>query len=1446
MRPPSTTVKTLRSFLACLMAIVLSVGLTPAMPREASATEGDTAAEASVRSTDWQRIDECEWRIDDAGCLTIQPAKRATGNLEVNFDSYSEPEYAWPWHNERDNIASIIIEKGVNGKGSLESIFEDCRNLTSIDLSGLDTSSVTDMGYMFAGCESLTDLDVSGFDTSSVTDMRFMFYSCSSLTLLGLSGLDMSNVTNVRGMFYLCSGLTSIDLSGLDTSNVTDMSSMFGHCYGLTLLDLSGLDTSNVTDMSFMFGRCSSLTSIDLSGLDTSNVTSMGSMFDSCSSLTLLNLSGLDMSNVKIMQSMFEGCSGLTSLDLSGLDMSNVTNMKSMFLGCDNLVSLDFSDVELNDNTWIYAPSAFGRCYNLAKVSFSAKSSAIADELPSPDPIYIFGADGDWYNTAGEAFYRVPSGVADTYYASKSLIPDAPPEEPEGVISHITEVAACELSSLYGLVDEWHPDEFNGESVQSSIDIISYADEPIWNGQTVKRSDLVEQELSSWTVEAANTDPFSVVVSKDGKCIVAFGDNREFSLKSDVEHLKNAANLYADAVEKFGAENAHVVGAGYGGMLASYVCTTFDAVGTIYNSAGYGIDIALVNNLTDLAAFDGVQDIPVRHYYTQAYYDMHVDEDASDEFTFYPTAKVAYNAFENDPSELSSMYSYVDGTFVFDEIVSQSDGRATVHQAGAPTSAYKLAFGVLADAGGTILDFFRTRNLLSVGTDGEDDFSTVWYEFDNNKAQTVYTGASNGGRDEVKTGNWGDAIVANAGKSKLNGGFGDDVYIIGPDATDVEINDYTHSGFGTLVDIKEYIDIARSLAGSIASDDVFSAFEGGYGLGEKLADGISGDVVIIPASFDDVEVVQDGDYVKLTYGGKTVRVNSNRLLWQGVSVMDKNGDLKTLAELSRSRASLTVPLSVEIGKAAQVAVKGPASATVKDAAAGTELFKLESSQPTERFESYGYFTVEDDGGFVFEYDAEQVMVEFEDGSVDALNAACVEEASNCELTCYGIGSTTSPELGGKVLSVTQGQAGLDFTLSGEGVTSKLPVSTSNTNGDNLDGKVLLANEHIAFVDKQEWSGSDVCPKPEVTVNGVNLTEGKDFAYSYSENDSVGLATVTVTGQGDYSGSVTKTFEIVDEEPPFLEEDPTPETPGTEEPDDPSGGNPGVTLPSTPTTPAAMHEVSLDYDDSRGTVEISSEDVKAGEDVTVMGIPRFGYAATGYFVYAKDGTLIDVNHEANGEPWNFEMPNSDVTVMVSFTIPAWENPFTDVPQTEWYWDSVRRTNLAGLMKGYDGVGLFGPDDGLAREQAATVMWNLMGRDDTTRPAAAHSDVVQGEWYAPQVNWAVDAKVMDGYDAVTFGVGDELTREQFAAVIAKAVGADVDSADQTALGAFQDADGVSGWAQATMAWAVETGVLNGVENPDGSRELQATRTLTRAEMATMMMNAIDKDILKLDAR
>ena len=224
-------------------------------------------------------------------------------------------------------------------------LFRKFTNVETIDLTGADSSSVTDMSYMFYGCKALTSLDFSGFDTGSVTDMRYMFRGCEALTTLTFgSGFDTSSVTNMNSMFQNCKALTSLDLSGFDTSSVTYMSFMFYGCKALTTLTFgSGFDTGSVRDMSYMFQNCKALTSLDLSGFDTSSVTNMRYMFYGCTALTTLTFgSGFDTSSVTNMYCMFSGCKALTSLDLSSFKTSSVTNMISMFSGCEALTTLTF------------------------------------------------------------------------------------------------------------------------------------------------------------------------------------------------------------------------------------------------------------------------------------------------------------------------------------------------------------------------------------------------------------------------------------------------------------------------------------------------------------------------------------------------------------------------------------------------------------------------------------------------------------------------------------------------------------------------------------------------------------------------------------------------------------------------------------------------------------------------------------------------------------------------------------------------------------------------------------------------------------------------------------------------------------------------------------------------------------------------------------------------
>ena len=311
-----------------------------------------------------------DWVIDDDGVLTL-----GNGDIQTMTGSGGSK---WYWYNVKSVVCSgtVVLDSG-------EDLFSTHRVLETADLSGFDTSHVTNMSHMFYACGYLTSLDLSSWDTSNVTDMSGMFTDCGKLTSLNLSGWDTSNVVYMGrqgsgiGMFQKCSKLTSLDVSELDTSNVTDMCSMFKECKSLTHLDVSGWNTSKVTSMHFMFDECESLTSLDVSGWDTGSVTDMYEMFHGCSALESLDVSGWDTSHVTEMYMMFVGCKNLVSLDASGWVLGEV-RIGAMFMECQNLTSLDISGWDTTNVTEA-SSSLFYNCKKLREVT-------LGDRYKTEDP----------------------------------------------------------------------------------------------------------------------------------------------------------------------------------------------------------------------------------------------------------------------------------------------------------------------------------------------------------------------------------------------------------------------------------------------------------------------------------------------------------------------------------------------------------------------------------------------------------------------------------------------------------------------------------------------------------------------------------------------------------------------------------------------------------------------------------------------------------------------------------------------------------------------------------------------------------------------------------------------------------------------------------------------------------------------------------------------------
>jgi len=209
--------------------------------------------------------------------------------------------------------------------------FEGCTNIISLDLSNFDSRNITNMKCMLSGCQKLKEIKgLNHLITNKVTSMKAMFQNCHEITFLDLSNFDTSNVTNMSFMFTGCNSLKEIKgINKLITNKVIEMEGMFLYCKELEYLDLSDFDTSNATSMKNMFSKCYKLKEIKgINKFITKKVNDLSSMFNQCKTIERLDLSSFEISNVKDMSNMFSECNSLKELNL--MNFKIVGNTKGM------------------------------------------------------------------------------------------------------------------------------------------------------------------------------------------------------------------------------------------------------------------------------------------------------------------------------------------------------------------------------------------------------------------------------------------------------------------------------------------------------------------------------------------------------------------------------------------------------------------------------------------------------------------------------------------------------------------------------------------------------------------------------------------------------------------------------------------------------------------------------------------------------------------------------------------------------------------------------------------------------------------------------------------------------------------------------------------------------------------------------------------------------------
>ncbi len=270
-------------------------------------------------------------------------------------------------------------------------------------------------------------------------------------------------------------------------------------------------------------------------------------------------------------------------------------------------------------------------------------------------------------------------------------------------------------------------------------------------------------------------------------------------------------------------------------------------------------------------------------------------------------------------------------------------------------------------------------------------------------------------------------------------------------------------------------------------------------------------------------------------------------------------------------------------------------------------------------------------------------------------------------------------------------------------------------------------------------------------------------------------------------------------------------------------------PPPPEPPAEDALIFAEADRGGSVYPMGQITLPKGASQSFTVTPEDGYEILDVLV---DGVSVGpVTH------FTFETVVGEHTILVCFrkaaSRPAW-NPFVDVTQGDWFHDSVKEVYEAGLMKG-TGETQFSPGWNTTRGMIVTILYRMEGEPPVSG-GTTFEDVKSGAYYADAVKWGADHGIVLGYNSRAFGPGDDITREQMAAMIYRyACYKGMDTGERADLSAFSDAERISPYARTAISWANARGLVIGTSPTTLAPRNGATRAQAAAILARFRKDA-----------
>lgn len=241
----------------------------------------------------------------------------------------------------------------------------------------------------------------------------------------------------------------------------------------------------------------------------------------------------------------------------------------------------------------------------------------------------------------------------------------------------------------------------------------------------------------------------------------------------------------------------------------------------------------------------------------------------------------------------------------------------------------------------------------------------------------------------------------------------------------------------------------------------------------------------------------------------------------------------------------------------------------------------------------------------------------------------------------------------------------------------------------------------------------------------------------------------------------------------------------------------------------------------GTVEPKLTFQHIGKSVTFTFKPDTGYKV-------KD---VKVNGKSVGAVKTYTIDKLTVSTRIEVEFTDESLPFTDVRRSDWFYEDVAFAYENGLFAGTSDT-TFSPNASMTRAMLVTVLYRLEGQP-AVNGRSGFSDVQYNGYYEDAVTWAADNGIVNGTSTTTFSPNANVTREQMAAILYRyAQHKKYNTAASSGLNGFTDHASVSGYAAASLEWAVAEKLVNG-----SAGKLMPTGNATRAQVAAILHRFVE---------